>query len=171
MSTRNKIGFALTIISLVMLYPGLFDPMITIKAGMNTMLGRIEVMNETRSIVGTMEHLFNTGNAFVACLILLFSIVVPLIKAVILLYVLLIAEAKRRYPLYKFVHAIGKWSMADVFAIGVLIAYLAGQATKNMDAELHSGFYYFTAYCLVSLTGITVIKIFKTEEAHEQPTS
>ena len=54
--------------------------------------------------------------------------------------------------------------MADVFAVGVLIAYLAGEATKNMQSELHSGFYFFASYCLVSLTAIQFIKIEPNED-------
>lgn len=158
MSVRNTIGLILTLISLVLLYPGLFEPMLTIKAGMKTFLGNIEIMNETRSIVGTMDHLYTTGNAFVANLILLFSIIVPLIKGIILIFVLVVKKFKYRNRLFIFVKSIGKWSMADVFAVGVLIAYLAGEATKNMQSELHSGFYFFTAYCLVSLSAIQFIK-------------
>ena len=33
MSFRNVTGLILTIISLILLYPGLFEPMLTIKAG------------------------------------------------------------------------------------------------------------------------------------------
>ena len=46
--------------------------------------------------------------------------------------------------------------MADVFAIGVLIAFLAANSSAvenaiiHFNAELHSGFYWFLAYCLIS---------------------
>ena len=43
-----------------------------------------------------------------------------------------------------------KWAMADVFAVGIFIAFMAGNAIDNLDAKLHPGFYYFIAYCLIS---------------------
>ena len=57
----------------------------------------------------------------------------------------------------KFEKAIGKWSMADVFVIAIMVAYLAAVASKDMDelfsleAEFSSGFYYFLGYCLLSI--------------------
>jgi hypothetical protein len=47
--------------------------------------------------------------------------------------------------------------MADVFAIGVLIAFLMAASAENAHAlivfetTLHAGFYWFVAYCLTSV--------------------
>ena len=47
--------------------------------------------------------------------------------------------------------------MADVFVMGLLIAYMAGAASGQMgdmltmDAQLEVGFWYFLAYCLFSI--------------------
>jgi len=84
---------------------------------------------------------------------------VPILKAVLLLIVIFIPQFPRRIGIYNFVHIIGKWSMADVFVVGVLIAYLGTQSNTNIEATLHSGFYYFLAYCLISLAAIQIIKI------------
>ena len=48
------------------------------------------------------------------------------------------------------VRSMSKWAMADVFAVGVFIAFMAGNAIDNLDARIHPGFYYFVAYCLIS---------------------
>ena len=55
-----------------------------------------------------------------------------------------------KYRLYLFVRSVSKWAMADVFAVGVFIAFMAGNAIDNLDAKLHPGFYWFIAYCLIS---------------------
>ena len=55
-----------------------------------------------------------------------------------------------RYRRYLFVRSISKWAMADVFAVGVFIAFMASKAIDNLDAVIGSGFYYFVGYCLVS---------------------
>ncbi len=49
--------------------------------------------------------------------------------------------------------------MNDVFVVAVYTAFLAGKANENLDAELGAGFYYFTAYCLVSLLALQFMKI------------
>ena len=86
----------------------------------------------------------------VAALILLFSILVPLTKAAILAVILAGRRQVTKYRLYLFVRSISKWSMADVFAVGVFIALLAAKGTDNLDATAGLGFYCFAGYCLVS---------------------
>lgn len=160
MSTRNIIALILILISLGCLYPGLFEPILSIVVGTDIpILGRIELQNSTNSIVSTIQTLNNEGNPLVAFLILFFSVMVPLLKAVLLLVVLFIPQVPRRADIYSFVHVIGKWSMADVFVVGVLIAYLGTQSNTNIEATLHEGFYYFLAYCLISLAAIQIMKI------------
>jgi len=46
--------------------------------------------------------------------------------------------------------------MADVFAVGVFIAYLGSKASNMLDANIEIGFYYFTGYCIVSLLSLQV---------------
>jgi len=51
--------------------------------------------------------------------------------------------------------------MADVFAVAIIIAYLAAQASQSVggsatsaivfDATFGAGFYWFAGYCLTSL--------------------
>ena len=99
----------------------------------------------------------------VAILILLFSVIVPIIKAILLLIVLFTKNLATRKNLYGFVRAIGKWSMADVFVVGVFLAFLATKSNDGFHAEIHQGFYYFLAYCLISLISIQVMKIEEPE--------
>jgi uncharacterized paraquat-inducible protein A len=68
-----------------------------------------------------------------------------------------------KYRLYLFVRSISKWAMADVFAVGVFIAYLASKATDNLDAVIGTGFYFFVGYCLVSNLAFQFLSIPKPE--------
>lgn len=150
MSRRNLLAVLLTIISLVLLLPGLTRPVLTITASVTIMGTTREVFRQTQSIVEAVRSLHNSGNSFVAGLILLFSILVPFTKAVLLGVILLLRRQHSGYRLYRFVRSISKWSMADVFAVGVFIAYLAAIGTDNLDAVAGLGFYCFAGYCLVS---------------------
>src|SRR5687768_407445 len=93
MSTRNRIALLLAIVSLALLWPGLVQPVLTIRATMEMFGVERELSNETRSVVGAIESLHQTGNDFVAGLILLFSVLIPLIKAALLAPMLLLRES------------------------------------------------------------------------------
>ena len=84
MKLRNRIAFFLILISFVILIPGLTRPLITITASF-TFLGQTsEIFSETRSIIQTIRSLHESGNDFVAGLIFLFGIVVPVVKGLLL---------------------------------------------------------------------------------------
>ena len=156
MTRRNIVAVALVVISLVVVVPGLIQPIITLSADM---MGR-QVFTQTRSILQTVKDLHNSGNYVVAGMILFFSVMVPFIKAVLLGVVGVLKPTQpARYRICAFVRGISKWAMADVFVVGVYIAYLSAKATDALDAELHGGFYYFTAYCLISLLSVQVMQV------------
>jgi hypothetical protein len=122
--------------------------------------GDIEVYQQTRSILGSVRRLYEVGSPVPATLILLFSVIVPFTKALLVVWASFDADPQRRQRTLSFVEAIAKWSMADVFVVALFIAYLAAQASTTVggavpllafDAHFGSGFYFFAAYCLFSL--------------------
>ena len=129
--------------------------------GFDQIEGQLEAYRSTRSIWGTVDELAATGNVAVALLIVFFSLVVPVFK--LLLQAAALAPTSWRIPLLKLNGALSKWSMADVFVMGLLVAYMAGSASGQMgdlltmDAQLESGFFYFLAYCLFSIAAGTLV--------------
>jgi hypothetical protein len=122
----------------------------------------IVVYEQTRSILGSVRHLYSVGSSTAATLILLFSVIVPFGKALLVSLAVLVKHDGMRRGVLKFVEMIAKWSMADVFAVALFITYLAAQATKAppgatgaqvvaFTASFGIGFYWFAAYCVVSL--------------------
>ncbi len=122
----------------------------------------IEVYQQTRSILGSVRHLYQVDSHTAATLILLFSVVVPFGKALLVSLALAMRSDDRRRGTLHFVEMVAKWSMADVFAVALFITYLAAQATQAapgavaasvvaFTASFGAGFYWFAAYCLVSL--------------------
>lgn len=159
MTRRNVAAIVLTAVSLFLLVPGLLQPMLTITASI-TMLGVTrELFHQTQSALQAARSLHQSGNDFVAGLILLFSVTIPFLKAIVFFVLISLKPSAARYRLYLLVRSISKWSMADVFAVGVLIAFLAGRATGNLDAVPERGFYYFVSYCLVSNFAFQLLKI------------
>jgi hypothetical protein len=124
-------------------------------------VGEVEVFQQTRSIVGSVRRLYEVGSPVPATLILLFSVAVPFVKAALVGWAMFTGPDTRRRTL-AFVEAIAKWSMADVFVVALFITYLAAMASQStplagppvvaFTAEFGSGFYWFAAYCVFSLS-------------------
>jgi hypothetical protein len=122
--------------------------------------GAIEIYSQTRSIVGSVRHLYSVGSYSAATLILLFSVIVPFAKSCLVSWAALQGNPERRRRALSLVEGIAKWSMADVFAVAIIIAFLAAQASQTVgsaaaivsfDASFGPGFYWFAGYCLFSL--------------------
>lgn len=132
--------------------------------GFDRIEGQLQAYHNTRSIWGTVEELARTGNLPVALLIVLFSLVIPLFKLGLQGVSLCIASAPLREPVLWLNGALSKWSMSDVFVMGVLVAYMAGSASGQMGdmltmhARLEPGFYYFLAYCVFSIYAGSLIQ-------------
>ena len=125
--------------------------------GFDQLEGHITAYETTRSIWGTVQELASTGNLPVALMIVFFSVVIPLFKLCLQAVALAMPKAEWRSPLWWLNARLSKWSMADVFVMGLLVAFMAGSASGQMgdmltmDAQLEVGFYYFLAYCLFSV--------------------
>ena len=117
----------------------------------------INLFNEKRSVLGTLKTLWESSNYLPFLLIFLFGIIVPLVKSAIIFYVLLAKNVADKW--LQLVSKISKWAMADVFAISIFIAFLGARAMRNTTAFLEPGFYYFTAYVLLSLVLVGLLKI------------
>jgi uncharacterized paraquat-inducible protein A len=170
MTTRNWIALGLTIVSLGLLWPGLTEPVLTITASINVLGVSREVFRQTQSIWESVRNLHDSGNTFVAGLILFFSITVPGIKAALLAAILFARRHATRRRLFLFVRSVSKWAMADVFVVGVFIAYLAAKATDNLDAVAEFGFYCFASYCLVSNLAFQFLEVPALEAEATLPT-
>ncbi|MBN7798270.1 paraquat-inducible protein A [Parahaliea mediterranea] len=132
--------------------------------GLDQIQGRVTVYDHTRSIWGTVEELARTGNLAVALLIVLFSLVIPVFKLLLQAIALAPASGALRQPLLRVNAALSKWSMADVFVMAMLVAYMAGRASGQMgdlllmEARLEPGFWFFLAYCLFSIGASALIR-------------
>ena len=180
----------LTLINFGLLVPGVVQPIYslditsTVDAGIAQFEG--QVYQRTRSILGAVRELFDSGNYLVSFLILLFSIIVPVSKGSMLLGSIYVSQQRVRERLVKIVDLIGKWSMADVFVIGVFLAFLAteNQVQENrfqvealgaqlevgivtrVTSTLGPGFYFFLGYCIFSIFWTQVLKHRQMSQAH-----
>ena len=132
--------------------------------GLDQLEGRVEAYRSTRSIMGMARELAEHNNLLVAVLIVTFSIVIPVTKLLIQLLALLSPPGLGQ-RLLGLNAALGKWSMADVFVMAMLIAFMAGRASNHMgellimNASLEVGFWYFLGYCLFAIAAGTLLQL------------
>ena len=132
--------------------------------GFDQIEGQLQAYSSTRSMWGTVQELARTGNVIVAFLIVFFSLVIPVFKLLLQALTLLIASPTICGRLLWLNARLSKWSMSDVFVMGLLVAFMAGRASDQvgdlltMNAVLEPGFYYFLAYCLFSIAASGMLK-------------
>ncbi len=135
--------------SFLLMVSGWILPLLTIKVTFDVpLLGPQTVLNETRSLFGTVVKLAEDGNWVPALLISFFGIIIPAMKTSALAYEVLglRPSSKRNEWLFR----INKWAMADVFSMSIIIAFFTAKAMGNISAVPQIGFYVFTAYVLIS---------------------
>ena len=147
---------AVHVLSLIFLGFGLVLDMLKIDITANFFID-INLFNEKRSVLGTLQSLLESAHYLPFILILLFGVIVPVIKSTIVFYILLMKNIPVKW--HKLLNVISKWAMADVFAISIFIAFLGARAMKNTSATLEPGFYYFTAYVLLSAIIVSLLTV------------
>jgi paraquat-inducible protein A len=148
MSTwAQRLGLLLAIASYVILWPGVTEPIMTISASVNVFGLKTQLFHETRSIWETVVTLNKQGYLLVAVLIVTFSVVIPVLKGLTILFAWIWPTEMR----WRIVAAISKWSMVDVFVVGILVAFLTAKATAELQAELLEGFWWFLSFCILSI--------------------
>jgi len=176
-------------LSILLLIPGLIQPILKMQmhTDIKAKIGEFRAtgLDKNRSILGTVKDLHEDGRTFVAFLILLFSVLVPFIKASMLGVCLYSPRQELKRRMYQIVNAIGKWSMADVFVVAILICYLSinGQGSEKtfevtylgliipvtlgskFVSELGPGFYFFLGYCLISIASLHFFKSYMEEQS------
>lgn len=177
---RRHIGFGLNLAALGLFFPGILLPMFNLNMEMAATISRSSfvssLVDKELSIIATVQDLIADERILVAALIFGFSVCIPVVKTLIVSVAYLQRNPQREHALIRFVSNIGKWSMADVFVVAVFLAILStnhAETSTTQDVSVFGfsfaveissqtmsavgmGFYYFTAYCLVSLLGTHV---------------
>lgn len=140
------------VISILCLIVGLIAPMMQMTAYKELpVLGEVVFKYEAKSIYSTVQGLFSNGNLIIAGLITLFSIFTPLLKMSVVGMNLFNVAPSLHKKAHDLIHLLGKWSMADVFVVAILISIFALDTQEFTRAETDLGVYFFAVYCLLSL--------------------
>lgn len=105
---------ALALAAFILYWPAILLPILEIE--------RMGHRNASSLLLGTID-LFHHGSWFVGLIVLLFSIVFPLVKLVMLLELSLFSLLHRRHKAltYRLMEHAGRWSMMDVLLLAFLV--------------------------------------------------
>jgi hypothetical protein len=174
---KKHLGFALNLLSLGLFFPGILLTMFMLDMGMLVDLSgstlTSTLVNKELSIMATIKELWQDDRLLVAGLIFIFSVCIPLLKTLAITLAYFAKSSSLEHFLVQLVNRIGKWSMADVFVVAIFLAILSTNHADTASTQQFSifgfkilfevstqtfsaagpGFYYFTAYCLLSMIG------------------
>lgn len=149
--TRLLIAFSSILLGL-----GLIAPTLTIypKAGDLTWIIEIiapkELAVSTYSILGVIQKLFQSNDHFLAILLLLFSVFSPALKLTFYWYAAILKDSNKLHSVLQIVHYIGKFSMAEVFVLALIIVVVKS-FPGGSTAELEWGAYLFILSVICSM--------------------
>jgi len=118
-STSLTRTWALLISSLILLFPANLLPIMTV-----TYLGD----KEPNTIMDGIEHFMQSGDYFIALLIFVASILVPVFKITGIILIMISIRKKwktwlrHKTLMFRIIKFIGRWSMLDIFVIAIMVA-------------------------------------------------
>lgn len=169
--TRTLASIGLFVAAYSLLLPGLYATLFTAKAEFFGMT----VLEMEKSTIGTVRLLLEAGRWLPAGIILVFSIIMPFVKLVVVLaYAALQYQAgntqsgsesrllslgpalwPQRHDciisMRTFLQRSSKWATVDVFAAVLFVGCFSGKPA--LQVQLHTGFYCFLGYCIFGVLG------------------
>ncbi|MCF6288457.1 MAG: paraquat-inducible protein A [Proteobacteria bacterium] len=139
-------------LSIIALIAGWFSPILAITAYQDIpILGNTIFQYESKSIITALAKIYQQQQYVIAIIILLFTVITPVIKTMLLLT--MIFQKKLHLSTYsiKILANVGKWSMLDVFVVAIVVTYFSMKSTGQTDAKLQIGVYYFSIYVILSM--------------------
>ncbi len=182
---RLIILIALISTSIECLHVGLFTPMLEIGAierdfdlaeipiqknmmGINVELniqkkfaGDIYFYYQSKSIMELIKLLFEQENWLVALAILLFSVIFPFCKTILMSIFVFKPQIAKQKWFNSIILNLSKWSMADVFVVAIFLGFLAFanmQSGITTYSQINIGLYFFFSYCILSIISSMLVK-------------
>ena len=115
---------------------------------------------QSKSVIELIQTLFEQNNLVVGISLLVFSVMFPISKLLLMLGILWKPNWGKSFFVKNFVAYSGKWSMADVFVVAMFLGFLAldnMQVGIPTESKVLIGLYFFLAYCILSIAASMVL--------------
>lgn len=139
---QPNVLLGLLVIASLMLAIGMVLPVMTIKT--------LVFMRNSFSILSGIYDLLVGGKYFLFIVVVVFSVVLPIVKLVVL-FVALLQHRTEKKPakLLAILHDYGRWAMLDVFVVALLVVSIKLGAMASVI--IHVGFYIFATAVLLTM--------------------
>jgi len=130
--------WALLLASIVFYIPANLLPMMHVETFAGT---------QSDTIMSGVLYFMETGSYLIAFVIFVASIFVPILKIIILIYLLISVQKKSRTQqktrtyLYRLTEIIGRWSMVDVYVVGTMVALVHFGSLTEIKAGMGANFF------------------------------
>jgi len=110
---------------------------------------------EPDTIISGVVFLYTSGSWYLALILLIASVMIPLAKLAALVYLLVTVQRgsdrnnRERARLYRVLEIIGRWSMVDVFVATFVVALI--QLKPLMSVAPESGVLFFSAVVILTI--------------------
>jgi paraquat-inducible protein A len=168
------------IVSLMFFVFGIFYPCMTVEPPKNDpVINIVGVVNKglkaeraELAIAAGVYKLFEHGEWFVASLIGLFSIVFPLVKLCMLLWLIYEKDHTRKPKVMKIIEKISKYSMLDVLVLAMLLLTIK-KLPGNFEVRMSYGIYAFAISLLITfaITFLLYRDISKLTHSAQEPSA
>ena len=116
-----------------------------------TSLGHVQA----DTIISGVVYFFKTGMWPIALVIFIASVFVPLLKLLILIFLLISVQIKLQWRpvdrtrLFRMIEAIGRWSMVDIYVVALMVAIVKIGAIATIEAGPAA--VYFAAVVVITM--------------------
>jgi paraquat-inducible protein A len=130
--------WALVIASIIFYIPANMLPMMHVETFAGT---------ESDTIMSGVIYFVESGSYLIAFVIFVASIIVPTLKLLILVYLLISVQRgstrfrSQRKRLYQLTEIVGRWSMVDVYVVGVMVALVHFGGLTEIKAGMGTNFF------------------------------
>ncbi len=138
--------WALVIAAFIFYVPAMVLPITRV-----TSLGHVQ----SDTIMSGVILFIQTGSWEIALVIFVASIIVPMMKLLILVYLLISVQRKSdrrprdRAKLYRLTEFVGRWSMVDIYVVAILVALVNLGVLADIDAGPAA--FYFAAVVIITI--------------------
>ncbi|MCU7939999.1 MAG: paraquat-inducible protein A [gamma proteobacterium symbiont of Bathyaustriella thionipta] len=132
---------SLTLFTLVLFLISLISPLFTLE--------KFYFFSNTVSLFSALLSLIDKGHLFLFLIIFIFSILFPVFKLAVILYLWNSHAGAIVQRLLRLIHQFGKWSMLDVLVVALMVVSIKFDAVADM--QIHYGLYLFLGSVILSM--------------------
>ena len=156
--------WALLLASIVFYIPANLMPMMHVETFAGT---------QSDTIMSGVLYFMETGSYLIAFVIFTASIFVPILKILILIYLLISVQKRscihkeKRKKLYVLTEIVGRWSMVDVYVVGTMVALVHFGGLSEIKAGIGANFFLLVVIMtMLSAMSFDPKLIWDTKECH-----